>query len=326
MDQRHLIICNFIEDLQRLAIIARALADIAWHVYIGQELHLDTILALSLTRLAAAAFDIEAETTRRITAYFALGHIAEQVANLVEQVGIGRRVAARRAADRTLIDLDHFVQMLQSVNRLVLAGEGLRAIEVLAQSLAEDLDQERTLAAAADAGNADELAQRDADVHIFQIVLGRADDLQPFAGAGPALFRHGPMAGKPKSAEMHPGPGFRIREEIARPDPATVEGLGEFDSPAISDLMNRLDRQRVVVGPGWVVARSRPRDLRHRPLHHHHRHPDGDRLVQDEAREKRVNGGSREHAPRFLHVPGLRQRGFSPPQKFIKFWLFIQLI
>ncbi len=48
------------------------------------------------------------------------------------------------------------------------------------------------------------------------------------------------MAGKPKTAELHPGPGFRIRHDIERPSPDTVAGLGEFDTPAISDLMNRL--------------------------------------------------------------------------------------
>jgi regulator of RNase E activity RraA len=48
------------------------------------------------------------------------------------------------------------------------------------------------------------------------------------------------MVGKPKSAELHPGPGFRIRLDAERPDPATVTGFGAFETPAISDLMNRL--------------------------------------------------------------------------------------
>jgi regulator of RNase E activity RraA len=48
------------------------------------------------------------------------------------------------------------------------------------------------------------------------------------------------MVGKPKTAEMHPGPGFRIRADIARPSPTTVEALGRFETPQISDLMNRL--------------------------------------------------------------------------------------
>jgi RraA family protein len=47
-------------------------------------------------------------------------------------------------------------------------------------------------------------------------------------------------AAKPKTAEMHPGPGFRFRQEIERPDPDVVAGFGDFETPAISDLMNRL--------------------------------------------------------------------------------------
>lgn len=46
--------------------------------------------------------------------------------------------------------------------------------------------------------------------------------------------------GKPKSAEMHPGPGFRVRYRFERPDPELVAGLGKFDTPDLSDLMNRL--------------------------------------------------------------------------------------
>ena len=45
---------------------------------------------------------------------------------------------------------------------------------------------------------------------------------------------------KPKTAEMNPGPGFRIRRSIQRADQNAISGLREFDTPAISDLMNRL--------------------------------------------------------------------------------------
>ena len=49
-----------------------------------------------------------------------------------------------------------------------------------------------------------------------------------------------PSVGKPKSAELHPGPGFRIKTDIERSEPDVVSSLGSFDTPAISDLMNRL--------------------------------------------------------------------------------------
>jgi regulator of RNase E activity RraA len=65
------------------------------------------------------------------------------------------------------------------------------------------------------------------------------------------------MAGKPKTAEMHPGPGFRIRYDIERTSPETIEQLARFDTPAISDLMNRLytvhDDIRVLTDPDLPV-------------------------------------------------------------------------
>jgi regulator of RNase E activity RraA len=52
------------------------------------------------------------------------------------------------------------------------------------------------------------------------------------------------MVDKPTSAELHPGPGFRIRTSISRPDPEVVAGFREFETPAASDLMNRLYTMR----------------------------------------------------------------------------------
>jgi len=48
------------------------------------------------------------------------------------------------------------------------------------------------------------------------------------------------VARKPRSSEMHPGPGFRIRREVERSDPGLISLLAEFETPDISDRMNRL--------------------------------------------------------------------------------------
>ncbi len=45
---------------------------------------------------------------------------------------------------------------------------------------------------------------------------------------------------KPKTAEMNPGPGFRIRTNGALPPQEIVDGFREFTTPDISDIMNRL--------------------------------------------------------------------------------------
>lgn len=45
---------------------------------------------------------------------------------------------------------------------------------------------------------------------------------------------------RPRSAEMTPGPGFRIRLNIDRPPPAVVKMLRDFETPDISDILNRM--------------------------------------------------------------------------------------
>jgi RraA family protein len=52
---------------------------------------------------------------------------------------------------------------------------------------------------------------------------------------------------RPQSSELHPGPGFRIRHEIRRPDPALVQAFRAFEGPMISDLMNRLYTMRPAI-------------------------------------------------------------------------------
>jgi regulator of RNase E activity RraA len=70
--------------------------------------------------------------------------------------------------------------------------------------------------------------------------------------------------GKPKTAELHPGPRVPVNHEIERPSPETVAGLGEFDTPAISDLMNRLYTMSAAIHnvtgapPGGCSARPAP--------------------------------------------------------------------
>lgn len=54
---------------------------------------------------------------------------------------------------------------------------------------------------------------------------------------------------KPRTAEMHPGPGFRIRPRPARPDDALIRGLAHFPTPAISDQMNRLYTLSAAIRP-----------------------------------------------------------------------------
>lgn len=67
----------------------------------------------------------------------------------------------------------------------------------------------------------------------------------------------------PRSAELHPGVGFQIRRTFSRPAPSLIEQFREFDTPDISDAMNRLStmgseihnlvNDAKIVGPACTV-------------------------------------------------------------------------
>ncbi len=136
-------------------------ADRAGDPDVGEEVHLQAVRAVALAGLAPAAGDVEAEPARRVAPGLGLGKLGVEVADLVEQLDIGRRVGARRAADRRLVDVDHLVELIEPLDPVVGAGLGDRAVQVASQRLAEDVADQRALARARDARHADEQPQRE---------------------------------------------------------------------------------------------------------------------------------------------------------------------
>ncbi len=105
-----------VTDVQSLAAEPLALADRAGDPDVGEEIHFQPVRAVALAGLAPASRDVKAEPARRVAARFRLRHPGEQVANLVKQLDIGRRVGARSPADRRLVDINHLVEMLQPLD------------------------------------------------------------------------------------------------------------------------------------------------------------------------------------------------------------------
>ncbi len=118
-------------DLQRLAVEAVALAHGARHPDVGEEIHLQPVGAVALARFAAAARLVEAEPARLVAAHLRLGQLGEQVADLVEDLDVRRRVGARRAADRRLVDVDDLVDMLGADDAVVVAERRASAVAVV---------------------------------------------------------------------------------------------------------------------------------------------------------------------------------------------------
>ena len=114
-----------------------------------------------------------------------------------EEVDVGGRVRARRAADRLLVDVDHLVEDVDPLDRGVLTGLDAHLVEPVRERLVEDLVHERRLARAGDAGDGDELADRDLDVDPLQVVLGGAADREmAVVVLAPGRDRDPPLAGE----------------------------------------------------------------------------------------------------------------------------------
>lgn len=74
----------------------------------------------------------------------------------------------------------------------------------------------------------------------------------------PSLQEEKPMTSKPRSSELHPGPGFRINTQVASVDPSLIDRFRDFDTPDISDLLNRLyavdPAIHCLTGPGHSIC------------------------------------------------------------------------
>src|SRR5437870_8659075 len=147
--------------LERLAVVARAVAHVAGDVDVGQEVHLDLDQAVALARLAAAALDVEAEAAGLVAAGLALRQAGEPVADLGEGAGVGRGVGARRAADRRLVDVDHLVELLKPGDLAAGAAGDAGAVQRAGGAGVERVDGEARLARAGNAGDAGEGAERE---------------------------------------------------------------------------------------------------------------------------------------------------------------------
>src|SRR5678815_528647 len=75
-------------DLQRLAVVALALAHVAGDVDVGKKVHLDLDDAVALAGLAAPALDVEGEAAWLVAARFRLRQAGEPFADHGEGTGV----------------------------------------------------------------------------------------------------------------------------------------------------------------------------------------------------------------------------------------------
>src|SRR2546425_192442 len=84
-----------VADGERFGIVAAAPANFAHHINVRKKIHFDAAEAVPLAGFAAAAFHVEAETARAVTALPRFRKHGEEVANGRENAGVGGRIGAR---------------------------------------------------------------------------------------------------------------------------------------------------------------------------------------------------------------------------------------
>src|SRR5262249_32217509 len=140
----------------------------------GEGVHLDAQDAVALAALAGPALHVEGVAAGLVAAGLRLRQRREEIADVREQAGVGRRVRARRAADRRLVDVDDLVDVVRAVDAVVGAGRGLAVVQPRLQRAQERVDDQRRLARARHAGDAGEQADGEARGRPLQGVLARA--------------------------------------------------------------------------------------------------------------------------------------------------------
>jgi len=252
--------------MERLGRVAAALAGLALHPHVGQEVHLHAALAEALAGFAAATIHIEAEGARREPAGARLGHLCVELADVVEHAGVGGRRRAGRRADRLLINEDHLVDLIEPLHGIVLPGLLTGRVQPAGQGPPQHFEHERRFPGAARARHGREHAQRKPGVEPFERAMADAPDLEPLLGhpaaRQPLLLEHG-IAGSAllQIRPRHAGP--RRRELRGR-------GMGHDHAPLaaaaraeVEGMVGRVHDVAIMLHDDERVAQVA--ELAHRP-------------------------------------------------------------
>ena len=73
-------------------------------------------LRLAASKAANVAYNVKAESSRLITSSLGLGKLDVKASNFVEYLDVRGGVAPRGGTDRGLVDRNHFIEMLNTLN------------------------------------------------------------------------------------------------------------------------------------------------------------------------------------------------------------------
>ncbi len=165
--------------IEHFVAIPSAVAVRAAQVDVGQELHLDMFEAGARTGRTAPVARIEAEGAGGIAALARQRIRGKTFADGIEGADIAGRIGARGLADRTLVDQHHAVKGFGAADLAMRAGLLLRLALHGHQCRIQHVADQRGLAGARHAGDADQTPEGNADVDVAQVVFADPKHFQP---------------------------------------------------------------------------------------------------------------------------------------------------
>src|SRR5690606_15083735 len=106
----------FVADFEGLGVVAFAVTSLTFDVDVREEIHLQLYDPGALTRLAPSSLHVEGKTAGLITPDLGLRQKRKKIADVAEKTRVGRRIRPGRTADRALIDVDHLIDVFESLD------------------------------------------------------------------------------------------------------------------------------------------------------------------------------------------------------------------
>ena len=166
-------------NFTRRIVKALAAAHFASHLHAGQNVHVDDFHASAFARIATSALHVETETALAVPANFAFFHAREKVAHVVPNLGVRRRIASRRAANRRLVDFNHLVDILEAFQVVELSDRIFGIVEHASQFATQNLVNQSALAGARNTRHHGQSAiERNFHIDVLEVIFRRTANLE----------------------------------------------------------------------------------------------------------------------------------------------------
>src|SRR5438552_1110377 len=154
----------------------------ALDINVRQKVHFDFDQPAALAVFAATTFDIEAETPRVITTHACGWKLREQFANRCEGTAVCDWIRSRRAPNRTLINDNGLVDLIDPTQNTKRPRLFLRIVEMTEQRSAQNIVYQSRFAAAGHTGHTNETPERKRRSDILEIIFARPNNRYPAFG------------------------------------------------------------------------------------------------------------------------------------------------